>query len=135
MLPSSKERSGPADAQINCDYRLISPRVLKTRTAEGRLSIALINRKSPNAKGVPKNLGSKQNRIQKKMMFLFPDLQETTDVSVILELMKIKLSNLHIKVKYKDKHVNNANLKGKLINYKFLFFYKFINYNNESARI
>jgi hypothetical protein len=103
MLPSSKEGSGPADAQINSNYRVISPRALKTRTAEGRLSIALINRKSPKAKGVPKNLGSKQNRIQKKMMFLFPDLQETTDVSVILEFMKIKLSNLYIKVTYKDK--------------------------------
>jgi hypothetical protein len=103
MLPSSKEGSGLADAQIIIYYRLISPRVLKTHNAEGRLSIALINRRFPNAKGVPKNLGSKQNKIQKKMMFLFPDLQETTDVSVILELMKMKLSNLHFKVKYKDK--------------------------------
>lgn len=57
--------------------------------------MALLNRKLTYAKGVPKNFGSKQNKIQKKQRsLLFPDLQETSDASADLEFMKIKLSNL-----------------------------------------
>jgi hypothetical protein len=57
--------------------------------------MALINRKFTNTKGVPKNFGSNENKIQKKQRsLLFPDLQETTDASVVVEFMKIKLSNL-----------------------------------------
>jgi hypothetical protein len=93
----------PADGQIDRYYRSLSPKIYKTLSAEGLLSIALSNRKFPYAKGVPKNFGSKQNRIQKKRLFLFPDLQETTDVSVTLEFMKIKLSNLQFMVKQNDK--------------------------------
>ncbi|EXB74403.1 hypothetical protein L484_004222 [Morus notabilis] len=67
--------------------------------------MALINRKLTYAKGVPKNFGNKQNKIQKKQRsLLFPELQETTDVSVAFEFMKIKLSNLQSKVKHN--HLN-----------------------------
>ena len=60
--------------------------------------MALINRKFTYTKGVPKNFGNNENKIQiKQRSFLFPDLQETTDASVVLEFMKIKLSNLQAK--------------------------------------
>ena len=64
----------------------------KLRSAEGLLSMALIKRKSTYTIAVPKKFGSKQTKIQWKL-FLFPDLQETTNATVVFELMKIKLSN------------------------------------------
>lgn len=43
---------------------------------------------------VLKNLESKHNKIQQKKPFLFPDLQETADTTVVLVFMKILNSNL-----------------------------------------
>ena len=71
------------------------------RTAEGLLSMAWIKRKLTYTIAVPKNFGSKQTRIQRKS-FLFPDLQETADATVLFELMKNKLSNLESKVKTQE---------------------------------
>lgn len=75
-------------------YGQISPGISKVRTAEGLLSIALTNKKFTYATGVPKKFGSKQTKIQRKKSFLFPDLQETVDATVVLEFMKITMSNL-----------------------------------------
>lgn len=74
----------------------------KMRTAEGLLSTAVIKRKFTYTMALPKKFGSKQTRIQRKS-FLFPDLQETTDATVLFELMKNKLSNLESKVKTQKK--------------------------------
>lgn len=63
-------------------------------TAEGLLSTALTRRKFTYVIGVPRNFGSRQNKIQKKKLFLFPDLQETVDTPVVVELMKNRLPNL-----------------------------------------
>ncbi|KAK8519375.1 hypothetical protein V6N12_025414 [Hibiscus sabdariffa] len=60
----------------------------------GLLSTALNEIKLMYAIGSPRNLGSKQKRVQKKKVLLFPDLQETVDASVVLEFMKIMQSNL-----------------------------------------
>lgn len=76
-----------------------SPQVSKMKTAEGLLSMALINRKLTNAKRVPRNFGSRQNKIQKNKLFLFPELQETLDAPVVLEFMKITQSNLQFNPK------------------------------------
>lgn len=70
----------------------------KLRSAEGLLSMALIKRKFTYTIAVPKKFGSKQTKIQRKS-FLFPDLQETTDATVVFELMKIKLSNQRERLK------------------------------------
>jgi hypothetical protein len=56
--------------------------------------MALIKRKLTYAIKAPRNFGKRQNRIQKKRLFLFPDLQETVDAPVVLEFMKISPSNL-----------------------------------------
>lgn len=64
--------------------------ISETRTAEGLLSMALIKRKLTRAIGVPRNFGNRQNRIQKKQLLLFPDLQETENGPVVLEFIKIK---------------------------------------------
>lgn len=56
--------------------------------------MALIKRKLTYATKAPRNFGKRQNRIQKKRLFLFPDLQETVDAPVVLEFMKISPSNL-----------------------------------------
>lgn len=69
---------------------MISVQISNTQTAEGLLSIALIKRKLTYATGVPRNLGNRQNKIQKKTLLLFPNLQETDDGPVVLEFMKIK---------------------------------------------
>lgn len=67
------------------------PKVSTASALDGHLSIA----KFTIAKGVPRNFGNKQNKIQtKKRLFLFPDLQENTDASEVLEFMKSRLSNL-----------------------------------------
>lgn len=65
-------------------------------TAEGLLSTALTNERFSYAIGAPKNFGSRQSRIQRKKSFLFPELQETKDATVVFEFMKIKLSNLRM---------------------------------------
>jgi hypothetical protein len=52
----------------------------------------LINRKFKDAVGIVKNFDSKKTKIQKKTSFLFPDLQETTDATVLVEFIKIQLS-------------------------------------------
>lgn len=47
------------------------------------------------ANAVPKNFGSKQIKIQqKRLLFLFPELQETKYAPVVVELMKIQINNL-----------------------------------------
>lgn len=56
--------------------------------------MALIKRKLTYATKAPRNFGKRQNRIQKKRLFLFPDLQETVDAPVVLEFMKISPSIL-----------------------------------------
>lgn len=43
--------------------------------------------------GVPENLENRQMRIQKGKLFLFPASQETEDVAMLLEIMKIMQSN------------------------------------------
>lgn len=50
--------------------------------------------KSTFSVAVLKNLESKHNKIQQKNPFLFPDLQETADTTVVLVFMKILKSNL-----------------------------------------
>ena len=52
----------------------------------------LIKRKFTDAVGVLKNFGNKQTKIQKNKSFLFPDLQETMDATVVVEFIKISLS-------------------------------------------
>lgn len=54
----------------------------------------LINRKFKDAVGIVKNVDSKKTKIQKITSFLFPDLQETTDATVLVEFIKIQLSIL-----------------------------------------
>lgn len=56
---------------------------------EGDLTMALNKRKFLNATGVPRKVGNKQSKIQKKKSFLFPDLQETVDAAAQVEFMKI----------------------------------------------
>lgn len=69
------------------------PKVSTASALDGILSIA----KFTIAKGVPRNFGNRQNKIQtKKRLFLFSDLQENTDASAVLEFMKIRLSNLSL---------------------------------------
>ena len=58
------------------------------------LSMALIKIKLTYVMGIARNFGSKQNKIQKKKLFLFPDLQETVDDSMVVEYIKIMQSNL-----------------------------------------
>lgn len=82
--------------------------ISNTQTAEGLLSIALIKRKLTYATGVPRNLGNRQNKIQKKTLLLFPNLQETDDGPVVLEFMKIKSET---QFKSPGKKIINTNKK------------------------
>lgn len=66
--------------------------------------MALIKELQDQKERVLKNFDSKQTRVQKKKSFLFPDLQETTYETVILEFMKIWLLNLSIKCESKSEH-------------------------------
>lgn len=56
--------------------------------------MSLIKRKFSYTVGVLKNFDSKQTKIQQKKSFWFPDLQETTDTTVVVEFIKIPLSIL-----------------------------------------
>ena len=56
--------------------------------------MALKSWKLTYATGVPRKLGSKQAKLQKRKSFLFPNLQETVDATVFLEFMKIKFAKL-----------------------------------------
>lgn len=67
---------------------------VKLRIAGKLLSTALIKWKSKFAVGVLKNFVSRQTKILQKKKFLFPDWQETMDPVMVLEFMKIRLSNL-----------------------------------------
>lgn len=93
---------------------MISVQISNTQTAEGLLSIALIKRKLTYATGVPRNLGNRQNKIQKKTLLLFPNLQETDDGPVVLEFMKIKSET---QFKSLGKKIINTNKKKKLHTY------------------
>lgn len=59
------------------------------------LSMILIKIKQMYRMGVPRNFGSKQNKIQKKKkkLFLFPDMQETGDDTEVVEFIKTTQSN------------------------------------------
>lgn len=61
---------------------------------EGHRTMALNNWKLTYATRVPRKLGSKQAKIQKRKSFLFPDWQETVDATVLLEFIKIWFANL-----------------------------------------
>lgn len=61
---------------------------------EGRLTIALNNKKLTYEIGAPRNSGNKQMKAQTRKLFLFPASQETVDAVVLLEIMKIRQSNL-----------------------------------------
>lgn len=56
--------------------------------------MSLIKRKFSYTVGVLKNFDSKQTKIQQKKSLWFPDLQETTDTTVVVEFIKIQLSIL-----------------------------------------
>lgn len=79
------------------NYGLTSLHTNKSQTDEdGFLIIALNKRKLTCTTDNPRNLGSRQTRIQRKSVLL-PALQETLDATVLLEFMKIKFSKLHQK--------------------------------------
>jgi hypothetical protein len=68
--------------------------------------MALIKRKLTYAIKAPRNFGNRQNRIQKKRLFLFPDLQETVDAPVVLEFMKISQSILQNSTQHPQERKN-----------------------------
>jgi hypothetical protein len=68
--------------------------------------MALIKRKLTYAIKAPRNFGKRQNRIQKKRLFLFPDLQEMVDAPVVLEFMKISPSILQNSTQHPQERKN-----------------------------
>lgn len=93
MLPRNEEGICNAEGRTDHYYGWISLKKSETSNAEGLLSTDFTSERLTHAIRAPKNFGSKQTKIQKKS-FLFPELQETKDATVVLEFMKIELSNL-----------------------------------------
>lgn len=60
---------------------------------EGHLTITLNSKKFTHAIIDTRKLGSTQTKIEKNKLFLFPDLQETVNATVLLEFMKIRISS------------------------------------------
>lgn len=88
MKPLRKVVGGCKWPDSNDYYSVISS---KLQDSEG---IAAAKEIFTSRKGVIKDLRTKQTKIQKKKLFLFPDLQETTDANVGVEFMKMRLSIL-----------------------------------------